>query len=65
MSNRRLLLKGAGPSFQVLSSKDAEQAMERPSAIIMAVGVVSSFGFGGLFEKPQKALASIVSIRYA
>jgi hypothetical protein len=57
VSNHRQLLKGAGLSISnVLSGRDTEQAMERPAAIDLAWGEVSSFGFGGLVRKAAESI---------
>jgi hypothetical protein len=42
----------------------AEKAMEPLVTTPMALGIVSSLGFGGFTKKPQKSLASIISTKY-
>lgn len=57
MSNHRRLLKGAGLFLYVLRGKVKEQAVERLFAIVLAVGEVSSFGFGGLVRKAAEGIS--------
>jgi hypothetical protein len=46
------------------SAASEEQAMEQQVTTPMALGIDSSFGFGGFTKKPQKSLASIISTQY-